>query len=128
MPPDACARRHGQTVGRIAAAPARTMHDVPVRLMNDVTSPAKEIRMHWLWVFLIGLVVGLVAKLLTPGRDPGGFIVTALIGIAGSLLATWAGQNVFGWYQQGQSAGFIASVIGAVVLLLIYHLLRRRST
>ncbi|MDW2981904.1 MAG: GlsB/YeaQ/YmgE family stress response membrane protein [Rhodanobacter sp.] len=83
--------------------------------------------MHWLWVFVIGLVVGLVAKLLTPGRDPGGFIVTALIGIAGSLLATWAGQNVFGWYQAGQSAGFVASVIGAIVLLLLYHLVRRKS-
>lgn len=83
--------------------------------------------MHWLWVFVIGLVVGLVAKLLTPGRDPGGFIVTALIGIAGSLLATWAGQNVFGWYQAAQSAGFVASVIGAIVLLLLYHLVRRKS-
>jgi uncharacterized membrane protein YeaQ/YmgE (transglycosylase-associated protein family) len=83
--------------------------------------------MHWLWVFLIGLVVGLVAKLLMPGKDPGGFIITAIIGIAGSLLATWVGQNVFGWYREGQSAGFIASVIGAIVLLLIYHMLRRKS-
>ncbi|MEP6897091.1 MAG: GlsB/YeaQ/YmgE family stress response membrane protein [Rhodanobacter sp.] len=83
--------------------------------------------MHWLWVFVIGLVVGVVAKFLTPGRDPGGFIITAIIGIAGSLLATWVGQNVFHMYQQGESAGFIASVIGAIVLLLIYHLLRRRA-
>jgi uncharacterized membrane protein YeaQ/YmgE (transglycosylase-associated protein family) len=83
--------------------------------------------MHWLWVFVIGLVVGLVAKLLMPGKDPGGFIITAIIGIAGSLLATWVGQNVFGWYQEGQSAGFIASVIGAIVLLLLYHLVKRKS-
>ncbi|MGN6706459.1 MAG: GlsB/YeaQ/YmgE family stress response membrane protein [Rhodanobacter sp.] len=83
--------------------------------------------MHWLWVFVIGLVVGVVAKLLTPGKDPGGFIVTAIIGIAGSLLATWAGQQLFGWYQAGQSAGFIASVIGAIVLLLLYHLVKRKS-
>jgi uncharacterized membrane protein YeaQ/YmgE (transglycosylase-associated protein family) len=83
--------------------------------------------MHWLWVFVIGLIVGLVAKLLMPGKDPGGFIITAIIGIAGSFLATWVGQNVFGWYQEGQSAGFIASVIGAIVLLLIYHLLRRKT-
>ncbi|CAM5231818.1 hypothetical protein RLIN73S_04138 [Rhodanobacter lindaniclasticus] len=83
--------------------------------------------MHWLWVFVIGLVVGVVAKLLTPGKDPGGFIITALIGIAGSLLATWVGQNLFGWYQDGQSAGFIASVVGAIVLLLIYHLVKRKS-
>ncbi|CAM5344662.1 GlsB/YeaQ/YmgE family stress response membrane protein [Rhodanobacter lindaniclasticus] len=76
---------------------------------------------------MIGLVVGVVAKLLTPGKDPGGFIITALIGIAGSLLATWVGQNLFGWYQDGQSAGFIASVVGAIVLLLIYHLVKRKS-
>ncbi len=83
--------------------------------------------MHWLWVFLIGLVVGIVAKLLMPGKDPGGFIITAVLGIAGSLLATWLGQTVFGWYGQGQSAGFIASVIGAIILLLIYHLLFNRK-
>ena len=83
--------------------------------------------MHWLWVFVIGLIVGLVAKLLMPGKDPGGFIITGLLGIAGSLLATWVGQNVFGWYQEGQSAGFIMSVVGAVILLLIYNLIRRKS-
>lgn len=83
--------------------------------------------MHWLWVFVIGLIVGLVAKLLMPGKDPGGFIITGLLGIAGSLLATWIGQNVFGWYQQEQSAGFIMSVVGAVVLLLLYHLIKRKS-
>lgn len=84
--------------------------------------------MHWLWVFLVGLVVGLIAKFLTPGRDPGGFIVTALIGIAGSLLATWAGQNVFHMYAPGESAGFIASVIGAVVLLALYHLVIKNKS
>jgi uncharacterized membrane protein YeaQ/YmgE (transglycosylase-associated protein family) len=83
--------------------------------------------MHWLWVFVIGLIVGLVAKLLTPGKDPGGFIITAIIGIAGSVLATWVGQNVFHMYQEGQSAGFIASVVGAIVLLLVYHLFKRKS-
>lgn len=83
--------------------------------------------MHWLWVFVIGLIVGVVAKLLMPGKDPGGFIITGLLGIAGSLLATWVGQNVFGWYQEGQSAGFIMSVVGAVILLLIYNLIRRKS-
>jgi uncharacterized membrane protein YeaQ/YmgE (transglycosylase-associated protein family) len=87
----------------------------------------RGIAMHWLAVFIIGLIVGLVAKLLTPGRDPGGFIVTAIIGIAGSMLATWAGQNIFHMYAPGESAGFIASVIGAIVLLAIYHLLKRRS-
>lgn len=83
--------------------------------------------MHWLWVFLIGLVVGIVAKLLMPGKDPGGFIITAVLGIVGSLLATWLGQSVLGWYGPGQSAGFIASVAGAIILLLIYHLLFNRK-
>jgi uncharacterized membrane protein YeaQ/YmgE (transglycosylase-associated protein family) len=82
--------------------------------------------MHLLWVVLIGLVVGAVAKFLTPGRDPGGFIVTIIIGIAGSLIATWLGRAI-GWYQEGQSAGFIMSVLGAILLLGIYHLARRRS-
>ena len=82
--------------------------------------------LHWLWVALIGLVIGALAKLLTPGRDPGGFIVTALLGIAGSLVGTWIGRAV-GLYSEGQSAGFLMSVLGAVVLLAIYHLLRRKA-
>jgi uncharacterized membrane protein YeaQ/YmgE (transglycosylase-associated protein family) len=82
--------------------------------------------MHWLWVFVIGLIVGLVAKLLMPGKDPGGFIITGLLGIAGSMLATWIGQKL-GWYQPEQSAGFIMSVLGAIVLLLLYHLVKRKQ-
>jgi uncharacterized membrane protein YeaQ/YmgE (transglycosylase-associated protein family) len=82
--------------------------------------------MHWLWVFIVGLVIGLVAKLLTPGKDPGGFIVTGLLGIAGSLLATWIGGKL-GLYQPGQAAGFIASVIGAIVLLLVYRMVFKRD-
>jgi uncharacterized membrane protein YeaQ/YmgE (transglycosylase-associated protein family) len=81
--------------------------------------------MHWLWVIIIGLVVGAVAKLLMPGKDPGGFIVTILLGIAGSLVATWLG-HVIGLYQEGQSAGFIMSVVGAVLLLVVYRLLAKR--
>src|SRR6267142_1372132 len=83
-------------------------------------------RMHWLWVVLIGLVAGALAKLIMPGKDPGGFIVTILLGIAGSIVATWLGRAV-GWYQEGQSAGFIMSVVGAVLLLAIYHLVKRHS-
>ncbi len=83
--------------------------------------------MHWLWVFVIGLLVGLVAKLLMPGKDPGGFIITAIIGILGAMLATWAGQNVFHMYRADEPAGFIASVIGAIVLLLLYRLVKRKS-
>ncbi|MCE5232483.1 MAG: GlsB/YeaQ/YmgE family stress response membrane protein [Xanthomonadaceae bacterium] len=78
--------------------------------------------MHWIWMFVIGLVIGVVAKFLMPGKDPGGFIVTGLLGIAGSLLAGWLGQTL-GWYQAGQPAGFIMSVIGAIVLLFLYRLL-----
>jgi len=83
--------------------------------------------MTLIWAILIGFLVGLVAKLLTPGRDPGGFIITTLIGIAGSLLATFLGQAM-GLYAAGQSAGFIGAVIGAIILLAIYHMLRGRSS
>jgi uncharacterized membrane protein YeaQ/YmgE (transglycosylase-associated protein family) len=82
--------------------------------------------MHILWTLLIGLVIGAVAKLLMPGRDPGGFIITMLIGIAGSFVATYLGQAI-GWYQEGQSAGFIMSVLGAIVLLGLYHLIKRKT-
>jgi len=75
-----------------------------------------------LWTLVIGLVVGAIAKLLTPGKDPGGCIITILIGIAGAFIAGYLGRAV-GWYQPGQPAGFIASVIGAMVLLLIYRLI-----
>ena len=78
-----------------------------------------------LTTLIIGLLVGAVAKLLMPGKDPGGWIVTILLGIAGALIAGYLGQAV-GWYQPGQSAGFIASVVGAIVLLLLYRLLFKR--
>lgn len=81
--------------------------------------------LHWLWVVLIGLLIGIVAKLIMPGKDPGGFIVTALLGIVGSLIATGLGR-AFGWYAGGESAGFIMSVIGAIVLLAIYRGVRRQ--
>ena len=75
--------------------------------------------------FIIGLVVGIVAKLLKPGKDPGGFIITALIGIAGAFTAKYIGQAV-GWYRPDQNAGFIASVIGAIILLVIYGMATRK--
>ena len=83
--------------------------------------------MHLLWTLLIGLVVGALAKFITPGRDPGGFIVTSLIGVAGSLVATYAGRAL-GWYQEGQTAGFIMSVVGAIVLLGLYHLIKPKTS
>jgi len=81
--------------------------------------------MHWLWVVFIGLITGALAKLLMPGKDPGGFIVTILLGIAGSVVATWLGQAI-GWYREGQSAGLIMSIVGAVLLLAAYRVLRKR--
>ena len=78
-----------------------------------------------IWTLVIGLVIGAVAKLLTPGRDPGGCIITMLIGIAGSFVASYLGKAL-GWYEQGETAGFIASVIGAMLLLLLYRLIAGR--
>jgi uncharacterized membrane protein YeaQ/YmgE (transglycosylase-associated protein family) len=76
-----------------------------------------------LWELIIGLIVGVVAKLLMPGKDPGGIWITMALGIAGSIVATYLGQAI-GWYRQGQSAGFIMSVVGAIVLLVVYRLIR----
>jgi uncharacterized membrane protein YeaQ/YmgE (transglycosylase-associated protein family) len=81
--------------------------------------------MHFLWEAIIGLIVGAIAKLIMPGKDPGGIIITMLLGIAGALLASWIGQAVH-WYRPGQGAGFIASIIGALILLFIYRLFRGR--
>lgn len=82
--------------------------------------------MHWVWTILIGFVAGLIAKAITPGTGPAGFWLTALLGIAGALAATFIGQMV-GFYPEGHPAGFIASIVGAVLLLVIYHLVTRKS-
>jgi len=76
--------------------------------------------MEILWMAIIGLIVGALAKLIMPGRDPGGVIITALIGIAGALIAGFLGRSL-GWYGAGEPAGFIASIIGAVILLALYR-------
>jgi len=81
---------------------------------------------HILGVIIIGAIVGLIAKFLVPGRDPGGFIVTPLIGIGGALVATYLGQFLH-IYEPGENARFIGSVVGAVVILLVYRAIRRRS-
>ena len=80
--------------------------------------------MSIIWAIVIGFIVGLIAKALMPGRDPGGFIVTALLGIVGAVTATFLGQAL-GLYADGQSAGFIASVIGAIIVLFVYNLIVR---
>jgi uncharacterized membrane protein YeaQ/YmgE (transglycosylase-associated protein family) len=76
------------------------------------------------WI-VFGLVVGIIAKLLTPGRDPGGFIVTVLLGIAGALVGGFIGR-VLGFYGPDQSAGWLMSIAGAIALLLLYRLAERR--
>ena len=82
--------------------------------------------MHLLWMIVIGLIVGVLAKLIMPGRDPGGIIVTILLGIAGSVVAGLIGRAV-GWYSAGQPAGFIASIIGAIIILAIHRLIIGRT-
>lgn len=76
--------------------------------------------MGLIWTLIIGLIVGAIAKLIMPGRDPGGILVTMLIGVAGALLAGFLGRAV-GWYDPGEGAGIIASIIGALLLLWIYR-------
>jgi uncharacterized membrane protein YeaQ/YmgE (transglycosylase-associated protein family) len=83
--------------------------------------------MHVLWMIIVGLIVGALAKLIMPGRDPGGIIITMLLGIAGSLVAGFLGRAV-GWYREGEPVGFIASVIGAVILLAIYRFIVGRTS
>jgi uncharacterized membrane protein YeaQ/YmgE (transglycosylase-associated protein family) len=73
------------------------------------------------WI-IFGLIVGIVAKFLMPGRDPGGFVITAILGIVGALLGGYLGRAM-GWYQEGEPAGFIVAVIGAIIVLLLYRLL-----
>jgi len=75
---------------------------------------------------VIGLIIGAVAKLLMPGRDPGGCLITILLGIAGAFIAGYLGRAI-GWYEPGEPAGFIASVIGAMLILLLYRLFLRRQ-
>lgn len=79
-----------------------------------------------LWTLVVGLIVGALAKLIMPGRDPGGIIVTMIIGVVGAFLAHFLGQGL-GWYQEGEPAGFIASVVGAVILLGIYRAVVTRN-
>lgn len=83
--------------------------------------------LHILWTILIGLVVGILAKLLHPGRENMGIVMTIVLGIAGSLLATFVGRLV-GFYQPGQAAGFLMALVGAIVLLIIYGMVKGKPT
>lgn len=82
--------------------------------------------LHVVWMCIIGLVAGALAKLIMPGKDPGGIIVTMLLGIAGSLVAGFLGRAL-GWYEPGQGAGLIMSVLGAILLLAVYRFFRRST-
>ena len=81
--------------------------------------------MHILWMLIIGLVAGALAKLIMPGKDPGGVIVTMLIGVAGAFIAGFLGRSL-GWYETGEGAGFLASTLGAIILLAGYRLIAGR--
>jgi len=80
--------------------------------------------LHFIWMCLIGLVAGALAKLIMPGKDPGGIIVTMLIGIAGSVIAGFLGRSL-GWYTEGEGAGLIMSVVGAILLLALYRMFKK---
>ncbi len=77
-----------------------------------------------LWTIIIGLVAGALAKFFMPGNDPGGIFVTILLGIVGAVVATFLGKLV-GWYQPGESAGFIAATLGAILVLFVYKKMRK---
>ena len=80
-----------------------------------------------IWAIIIGFLAGIVAKLVTPGKnEPKGFILTTILGIIGAVVATWIGQAI-GWYQPGEGAGFIGAVVGAVILLLIWGAVTRNQ-
>jgi uncharacterized membrane protein YeaQ/YmgE (transglycosylase-associated protein family) len=77
------------------------------------------------WIFF-GLIVGIVAKFLMPGRDPGGFVVTVLLGVVGAVLGGYLGRGL-GWYREGDAVGFLVAVLGAIIVLALYRLLAGRA-
>ena len=83
--------------------------------------------MSFIWMLIIGLIVGAIAKLLMPGKDPGGMLITMLLGVVGAMIAGFIGRAA-GWYNAGEPAGFIASVIGAILVLAVYRMAMGRRT
>ena len=82
--------------------------------------------MGFIGTLVIGFLAGVVAKFLMPGRDPGGFIITILLGIVGAFVATYLGQAL-GWYRADEGAGFVGAVVGAIIVLAVYRLIAGRS-
>jgi uncharacterized membrane protein YeaQ/YmgE (transglycosylase-associated protein family) len=92
-----------------------------IAALNLSSENFREARMHILWVIVIGFVAGIIARLVAPGpNNPAGFILTTLLGIAGAFIATFIGQAV-GWYRPDQGAGLIGAVVGALIVLFIWH-------
>jgi uncharacterized membrane protein YeaQ/YmgE (transglycosylase-associated protein family) len=77
-----------------------------------------------LGTLIIGFFAGLIAKLITPGHDPKGFLITIVLGVVGAFLATWLGQAL-GWYAPGETAGFFGAIVGSVIILVLWRMLRR---
>src|SRR5258705_1658608 len=117
---------HRSLLPRTTAAALESPFSESISLPNTNQSSTTRFTMAILSTILVGLIVGAIAKLLMPGKDPGGFIVTILLGIAGALIASYVGQAL-GWYTPGQPAGWIMSIVGAMILLLLYRLLFKRK-
>ena len=83
--------------------------------------------MSIIWTIVIGFIAGAVAKFLMPGKDGGGFILTTVLGIAGAIVANFLGRFV-GWYGEGEGAGFTASIVGAVIILVVFRLIKKRQS
>lgn len=82
--------------------------------------------MHIIWTIIIGFLAGLVAKIVLPGKDSGGFIVTTVTGICGAIIATYLGQAI-GLYEAGRTAGFIGAVVGSIILLILYRIVFKKK-
>jgi uncharacterized membrane protein YeaQ/YmgE (transglycosylase-associated protein family) len=110
--------------GREPATP--TMQPVD-RSRVETAVKCEAYAMSIIWLIVIGFIAGVVAKLITPGRnEPSGFILTTLLGIGGAFVATYLGQAI-GWYRAGETAGFIGATVGAIIVLLIWGMISSRT-
>ena len=82
--------------------------------------------MHIIWVIIIGFIAGAIAKFLMPGRDGGGFIITTLLGVGGAIVANFLGRAI-GWYTEGEGAGFIAAIVGAIIILSVFRFIKKKQ-